>query len=191
MYNNTTGLSNIAIGTSSVYNWTIGNSNIAIGSAGVAGEDKTIRIGSIQTRAYLAGVVNVATGQNAVPVIIDQNGQLGTLLSSRRYKEDVEDMGDESARLLKLRPVTFRYQQPYADGSKPIDYGLIAEEVAEIYPDLVVRGAGGEIETVQYQKLTPMLLNELKKQDELIRALQKRVAAIETSSRGSGVDVQE
>ena len=66
-------------------------------------------------------------------------------------------MDDASSALLQLRPVTFRYKQPYADGSKPIDYGLIAEEVAEIYPDLVVKNADGQIETVQYQKLTPML----------------------------------
>jgi len=75
-------------------------------------------------------------------------------------------MGDASAGLLELRPVTFRYKKAYADGSKPLDYGLIAEEVAEVYPDLVVRGRDGQVETVQYQKLTPMLLNELQKQSQ-------------------------
>ena len=75
-------------------------------------------------------------------VLVDTNGQLGTITSSRRFKEDIQDMDDASSGLLRLRPVTFRYQQPYADGSKPIDYGLIAEEVAEVYPDLVVKGAG-------------------------------------------------
>src|ERR1700738_1542953 len=64
---------------------------------------------------------------------------------------------------LRLRPVTYRYKQTYADGSKPLDYGLIAEEVAKIYPDLVVRGRDGQVETVQYHKLTPMLLNEVRK----------------------------
>jgi hypothetical protein len=61
--------------------------------------------------------------------------------------------------LLRLRPVTFRYKKPYADGSKPLDYGLIAEEAEEVYPDLVVKDAEGQVQTVQYQKLTPMLLN--------------------------------
>ena len=79
-------------------------------------------------------------------------------------------MGDASNGLMSLRPVTFRYKQPYKDGSKPIDYGLIAEEVAQVYPDLAVEGADGEIETVQYQKLTPMLLNELQKQNGQIQS---------------------
>jgi hypothetical protein len=87
---------------------------------------------------------------------------------------------------LRLRPVTFRYQKPFADGSKPIEYGLIAEEVAEVYPDLVARSAEGQIETVKYQLLDSMLLNELQKehqqvqqQFEEIRLLKIRLAALE------------
>jgi len=72
-------------------------------------------------------------------------------------------MGDASDGLLRLRPVTFHYKKPYADGSKPIQYGLIAEEVAEVYPGLVVRGKDGQVETVQYYKLDAMLLNEVQK----------------------------
>src|SRR4030095_12854937 len=104
-----------------------------------------------------------------VNVLIDGNGQLGTINSSRRFKEDIRDMGGASTGLLKLRPVTFRYKEPYADGSRPLDYGLIAEEVGEVYPDLVVKSADGEVETVQYHKLTPMLLNEVQKQHEQLR----------------------
>ena len=88
-------------------------------------------------------------------------------------------MGDASSGLLRLRPVTFRYKQPFADGSKPIEYGLIAEEVAEVYPDLVAHSADGQIETVKYQLLDSMLLNELQKQAELIRSLEDRLAALE------------
>src|ERR1051326_6507677 len=66
-------------------------------------------------------------------------------------------MGAASSGLLRLRPVSFRYKQPYEDGSKPLDYGLIAEEVEEVYPDLVIKNKDGRVETVQYQKLTPML----------------------------------
>ena len=115
----------------------------------------------------------------AVAVLIDSNGQLSTVNSSRRFKEDIQDMGELSSGLLRLRPVTYRYQQPYADGSKPMDYGLIAEEVAEVYPDLVVKDKEGRVQTVQYQKHTPMLLNELQKQDEQIRSLEHRLAALE------------
>ena len=132
--------------------------------------------------------------------MIDSAGQLGTVSSSARFKEDIHDMGDASDKLMDLRPVTYRYKQAYKDGSKPIDYGLIAEEVAQVYPDLVVKGADGKVETVQYQKLTPMLLNELQKQAEenreqaeeisqqavqnkqqadKIRSLEQRLAAIE------------
>jgi hypothetical protein len=92
-----------------------------------------------------------------IPVVVDANGQLGTSSSSRRYKQDIDDMGSASRRLLDLRPVTFRYITRAAEGDTAREYGLIAEEVAEVYPDLVVRGADGRIETVQYQKLTPML----------------------------------
>ena len=145
---------------------TSGNDNIAIANVGVLGESGTIRIGGgLQTRAFVAGIRGVTTALAAVNVVIDSNGQMGTISSSRRFKEDIADMGQASSGLLRLRPVTYRYKQPYADGSKPGDYGLIAEEVAEVYPDLVVKGNDGETETVQYQKLTPMLLNEMQKQN--------------------------
>ena len=88
-------------------------------------------------------------------------------------------MNDASSGLLRLRPVTYRYQKPYADGSRPIDYGLIAEEVADVYPDLVVKSADGQIETVQYHKLTPMLLNELQKEHETAQLLRDKVSALE------------
>ena len=113
-----------------------------------------------------------------VPVYINSNGQLGTVNSSIRFKEDVHDMADASSAIFRLRPVTYRYKQAYADGSKPIDYGLIAEEVAEVYPDLVVKGADGQIQTVQYQKLTPMLLNEVQKQQAKILQLEEKLAAL-------------
>ena len=82
-------------------------------------------------------------------VVSDANGQRGTVNSSRRFKEDIRDMGAASTGLLSLRPVTYRYKKPYSDGSKPLDYGLIAEEVAGVYPDLVVKGADGQVVTVQ------------------------------------------
>ena len=118
-------------------------------------------------------------------MVIDGNGQLGTINSSIRFKEDVRDMASASDGLFRLRPVTYRYKQAYADGSKPTDYGLIAEEVAEVYPDLVVKNTDGQIQTVQYQKLTPMLLNEVQKQHrqleeqaKTIQELQKQLAAM-------------
>jgi hypothetical protein len=181
---NLNGSSNIAVGLGAALSAPAANNNsIYIGSAGSAGDNSgTIQIGTsgVQTSFFVAGVNGIMTGlTSAVSVLIDANGQLGTIASSGRFKEDVQDMGDASSGLLRLRPVTFRYKQAYADGSKPVDYGLIAEEVAEVYPDLVVKGKDGQIQTVQYQKLTPMLLNELQKQAEQIRSLEARLAALE------------
>jgi predicted ribosome quality control (RQC) complex YloA/Tae2 family protein len=133
-----------------------------------------------QTSFFVAGVSGVQTGvNNAVPVLIDSNGQLGTMNSSRRYKEDIQDMGDASNGLMRLRPVTFRYQKPFADGSKPIQYGLIAEEVADVYPDLVAHSADGQIETVKYQVLDSMLLNEVQRQQNEIGSQQDHIQRLE------------
>jgi uncharacterized Zn ribbon protein len=167
LYNNTTGSNNTAIGRDAGNQLTTGSNNIVIGSIGVAAESNTIRIGTsaTQTRAFIAGIRTITTGvNNAVTVVIDSNGQLGTVSSSRRYKEDITDMGDASDRLQKLRPVTFRYKKPYDNGEKPVQFGLIAEEVAETFPELAVFNNEGQPETVKYQDLAPMLLNEVQKQ---------------------------
>jgi hypothetical protein len=125
-------------------------------------------------------------------VYINSSGQLGTVNSSIRYKEDVHDMADASNKLFQLRPVTYRYKQAYADGSRPVDYGLIAEEVAQVYPDMVARDASGQIQTVQYQKLTPMLLNEVQKQHiqletqrHAIDVLEQRLFTLESALNSS------
>jgi hypothetical protein len=177
--NNTSGVANIAIGYEAASKVAGGNSyNIDIGSAGVSTDNGAVRIGSYasQTSFYVAGVNGVTTGENnAVPVVIDSSGQLGTVNSSRRFKTDIQDMGDASTGLMRLRPVTFRYKKPFADGSQPIQYGLIAEEVAEVYPDLVARSTDGEIESVKYQVLDSMLLNELQRQQAEIRNLQEQL----------------
>ena len=184
LQNNATGSSNIGIGYNAGFNVSLGSNNIFIGNQGVVSDNNTIRIGgfpAVPTSFYVAGVRGITTGQaNAVDVMIDSNGQLGTVSSSRRFKEDIHDMGDASSGLLKLRPVTFRYKQPYNDGSKPLDYGLIAEEVAAVYPELAVKGADGQIETVQYQKLNTMLLNEVQKQHQRIEEQQDELAALKT-----------
>ena len=198
---NTTGSYNIAIGSEALSGNTTGSFNIAIGGGGsitttsynidignpgVPGDTGTIRIGApgsgggegAQTSAFIAGIYgNTTSANNAVEVMIDSNGNLGTTSSSRRYKEDIQDMADASNGLLRLRPVTFRYKKPYSDGSQPVQYGLIAEEVADVYPDLVARSAGGQIETVKYQVLGPMLLNEMQKQGSTIAAQKEQIEA--------------
>lgn len=161
------------------------NYNVYIGaSVGSGGgtESNTVRIGdtSNYTRFFAGGIRGVTTGSaNAVNVVIDSSGQLGTVSSSRRFKTDIQDMATASSGLMRLRPVTYRYKQPYADGSMPIDYGLIAEEVAEVYPDLVTYTNDGQVETVQYHKVNAMLLNEVQKQQREIGELKARLAALE------------
>jgi hypothetical protein len=190
-YNNLTGNNNIAIGYLASFNVSNGNSNnIHIGNQGVANDGAVtnsgvIRIGTsgTQTSFFVAGVSGVPTGLGSpVPVLIDANGQLGTMSSSQRFKEDIQDMGDSSSGLMRLRPVTFRYKQPYTDGSKPIDYGLIAEEVADVYPDLVAYSPSGEVQTVQYQKVNAMLLNEVQKQHQQILQQNGRIQELKEVS---------
>jgi hypothetical protein len=180
---NTTGSNNIAIGYIAALNVSGGNSNnIHIGNSGASGDNGVIRIGADgnQTSFFAAGVYGVTTGdKDAIPVLIDSKNQLGTVSSSRRYKEEIQDMGNASEGLMRLRPVTFRYKKPFDDGSKPIQYGLIAEEVAEVYPDLVARSADGQIETVKYQLLDPMLLNEVQRQHAEAQLQQAKIRALE------------
>jgi hypothetical protein len=179
-----TGNNNIAIGYLTGSGKLSGNSNIYLGEAVGSGsgntESFTTRIGGQGSisRAFVAGIRGISTGAaDAVTVVIDSNGQLGTVNSSRRYKEDIQDMGEASSRLMQLRPVTYRYTQAFADGRKPLDYGLIAEEVEQVYPDLVAHLKNGEVETVQYHKINAMLLNEVQKQHRQIGAQQTAMDA--------------
>jgi trimeric autotransporter adhesin len=169
----TAGSENTALGNGAGRNLTSGSNNLYLSNPGIASESATIRIGagSTQKRIFIAGIRGKKTGKgNAVPVMIDSKGQLGTINSSERFKKDIQDMTDASLRLLELRPVTYHYKESDEDESNPLEYGLIAEEVAKIYPDLVAYGADGKIETVQYHKLTPMLVNEVKRLNSLLQS---------------------
>jgi hypothetical protein len=173
------GNNSIAIGNLAAANVSGGEmNNIHIGTQGVSGDNNVIKIGTFgtQTAFYAAGAnANLGGDGNAVGAVVDTTtGQVGVVSSSRRYKQDIEDMGDASRGLMDLRPVTYRYKQPFADGSNPIQYGLIAEEVAEVYPDLVAHTADGRIETVKYQVLDSMLLNEVQRQQAEIRGLEQQ-----------------
>jgi len=179
--NNTSGSSNIAIGDSAGTSLSTGNFNIVVGNAGVNGEAQTIRIGTNgdQTRAFIAGVRGVTTGiGNGIAVLIDSNGQLGTVSSSRDAKDDIADMQDASAGLMRLRPVVFHYRDDHTPAGPRLQYGLIAEEVEGVYPGLVAQDSKGKTETVMYQYLGPMLLNEYQKQQRTIEALVREIAEL-------------
>jgi Chaperone of endosialidase len=162
----TTGSGNTAIGANAGVNVTTGNDNIHINNSGTAGDNLVIRIGiqGLQTSTSISGIFGATVFAGAMAVEVDSTGQLGTANSSRRVKDDIRDMDDASGGLAKLRPVTFHYKAEQASGPRPIEYGLIAEEVAEIYPELVVRDTDGQPTGVRYHVLPAMLLNELQRQ---------------------------
>ncbi len=177
---NTDGNNNTAIGRRAGLNVTTGTDNIHIGADnfGAVADDAVIRIGTvgIQRRTFIAGIFGANALNNALPVEVGSDGQLGTVISSRRAKDDIRDMEDASAALAKLRPVTFRCKAGPATGSRSIEYGLIAEEVAEIYPELVVLDKDGQPAGVRYHVLPAMLLKELQRQQRVVEARASRLA---------------
>jgi hypothetical protein len=178
--NNVNGTHNVALGQGAGADIVDGSANIMIGHRGGVGDNFTTRIGQFQSSTFIAGVRGIKTDINdAVTVVIDSNGQLGTVNSSARYKEDISAMGDASERLLSLNPVTFHYKEAYANGEKPVEYGLIAEEVAQVFPELVVFDQDNQPQTVKYRLLSSLLLNELQKQNRELESLSGQVAEIE------------
>ena len=179
---NSTGSDNIAIGTSAGSSVLSGSSNIYLGNYGPADESNTVRIGRSQThtRVFIGGVRGITTGSaNAIPVMIDSNGQLGTASSSERVKDDIVDMNEASDALMNLRPVTFHYKADQDPAGRTLQYGLIAEEVAQVYPGLVAHSPDGQVETVMVQFLPAMLLNEVQKQRRTIERLERALAAMQ------------
>ncbi len=163
LYNQITGSYNLALGADAGKALIDGSYNVYLNNnSGTATENNTMRLGSPneQTKTFIAGIYGV-TLDGGVPVYIDAKGQLGTVNSSARFKADIQDMGKVSEKLYDLRPVTYRYKDVPAEVKDQRDYGLIAEEVAKVYPDLIAYDDQGQIQTVQYQKLVPMLLNEV------------------------------
>ncbi|MGC2111565.1 MAG: tail fiber domain-containing protein [Candidatus Korobacteraceae bacterium] len=170
-YNNTSASFGTFLGYQAGYNNVTGSSDVYIANSGpLSGtESNTIRIGvqgssnQQQNATYIAGIAGATV--TGVAVFVDTNtGQLGVASSSRRFKEQIADMGDSTSALMKLRPVTFFYKPEYAKGDRTLQYGLIAEEVAQAYPELVAYDNDGKPYTVRYQYLASMLLNEVQKQ---------------------------
>jgi len=171
---NNTGNDNIALGALAGGNLTTGSHNICIGNDCVAGQSGTIRIGTgFQSATFISGISG-ATSSGGVGVFVNASGQLGTLTSTFRAKEDIRGIAGESDALMRLRPVAFRYK-PQIDPSGLPQYGLIAEEVAEVYPDLVVYDRDGRPETVRYHLVNALLLNEVQKQHRTADAQKKTI----------------
>jgi hypothetical protein len=173
---NDTGSSNIALGFQAGKDLTTGSHNIDIGSTGLQAESNTIRVGTVgtQTATYIAGISG-ATVPTGVAVIVDADGHLGTSTSSARFKEAIKPMDKASEAILALRPVTFRYKHELDPAGIP-QFGLVAEDVEKVNPDLVARGDQGKPYSVRYEAVNAMLLNEFLKEHRKVEELEKAMA---------------
>jgi hypothetical protein len=186
LYNDWVGDNNVAIGQLAGSQLQSGSNNIYIGDGGYAAataraatESGSIRIGNprFQANAYLAGVFGV-TAANGVPVMIASDGHLGVATSSARFKDDIQPMKDASDVLLSLQPVTFRYKKELDSLGTP-QFGLVAEQVAKVDPNLVARDDSGQPYTVRYEAVNAMLLNEFLKEHRTVAAQNAQIELLE------------
>jgi hypothetical protein len=177
--NNATGSNNIALGNSAGINLTTGSNNIYIGNPGNHGESGKIRIGTIgtQTATFLAGISGV-TVPNGVGVIVGSNGKLGTIVSSARFKDAIKPMDKASEAILALKPVTFRYKHNLDPEGIP-QFGLVAEDVEKINPDLVVLDEQAKPYAVRYEAVNAMLLNGFLKEHRKNESQEAQIARLE------------
>jgi hypothetical protein len=186
----TTGNLNIALGVGAGENLTTEDNNIDIANLGVAGDANTIHIGEptavtepvfgvtlpAHTATFIAGIYG-KTASGGTAVYINSSGKLGTLTSSARFKQDIHSMNKVSEAILALQPVTFRYKQELDPKGIP-QFGLVAEQVEKVNPDLVVRDAEGKAYSVRYEAVNAMLLNEFLKEHRTVQELKKEIAAL-------------
>jgi hypothetical protein len=166
----TTGSNNIGLGSTAGLNLTTGSGNVCIGAGvvGVAAESNTTRVRNVYS--------SVASGRI---VYVNSDNKIGTLVSSRRFKDEIKLMDKASEAILALKPVTFRYKKEI-EPNGAIMFGLIAEEVEKVDPDLVTRDAKGEVEAVRYEQVNAMLLNEFLKEHCKVQELEKQVEKLTT-----------
>jgi hypothetical protein len=205
--NNTTGGSNTAIGDLALSSNTVGNHNIAlgifagtalttgdfnidIGNNGFADESNTIRIGTPgdQTKTFIAGI-NSAVVSGGV-VFVNGAGQLGIAISSARFKDEIKSIDKASEGILALRPVTFRYKNEI-DPDRTPQFGLVAEEVEKVNPDLIIRDPDGKPYTVRYEAVNAMLLNEFLKEHKTVQELKKEIAALTATVKEQDSRIQK
>ena len=188
---NTTGSSNIGLGASAGANLTTGDNNIDIGDQGVAAEANTIRIGTqgTQKATFIAGIIgNPIAGAT---VHISGTGQLGIgPPSSLRFKDEIKSMDKASEAILALKPVTFRYKKEI-DPDRAPQFGLVAEDVEKISPDLVTRDEQGKLYTVRYEAVNAMLLNEFLKEHREVQEQKATISQLKSAVAQQQKDFQE
>src|SRR5262249_31418606 len=178
---NQTGSNNIALGIQAGLNLSTGDNNIDIGNKGVKAEASTIRIGTkeIQTATFIAGISG-KTASGGVAVYVNANGKLGTTVSSARFKEQIKPMDKTSEAIHALKPVTFRYKQELDPEGIP-QFGLVAEDVEKVNPDLVARDDQGKVCTVRYEAVNAMLLNEFLKEHRKVQEQEATIAQLKST----------
>ena len=178
---NVTGSSNVGLGFQAGFNIT-GSGNVCIGEniLGLGGESNVTRIRNIGSTAQANGIF----------VTVGAGGKLGFQVSSRRYKDDIKPMDKASEALFALKPVSFRYKKEIDPARSP-DFGLIAEDVATVNPDLVARDEEGKIVTVRYQAVNAMLLNEFLKEHRTVQELKQQIAALTATVKEQTAQIQK
>jgi hypothetical protein len=198
LYRNRTGSFNVALGYNAGKLLTTGDANIVISNPGIAGESNTIRIGKQGTQGatFVAGISG-ATVAGGVGVVVDATGHLGTVTSSARFKDAIKPMDKASEAIHALQPVTFRYKEELDPEGIP-QFGLVAEQVEKVNPDLVARDADGKAYTVRYEAVNAMLLNEfikghkkVEEQQATIAELKKAIAHLAASDEAQAAQIQK
>jgi len=183
LFGNTNGSLNVALGGAAGANLTTGDNNVDIGYnvQGVAGESNTIRIGNTDITTTIIRGISGQTIASGSTVLVAANGQLGTMTSSKRFKDEIKAMDKASEALFSLKPVTFRYKEEI-DPVGIQQFGLVAEDVEKVNPDLVVRDENGKVNSVRYDQVNAMLLNEFLKEHRKVaeqdRKIQEQEATI-------------
>jgi Chaperone of endosialidase len=159
-------------------NLTTGSNNIDVGNNGVAGESRTIRIGTKPThrKTFVAGISG-STVPTGIAAIVDANGHLGTTTSSARFKDEIRPMDKASEAILALKPVTFHYKKELDPEGIP-QFGLVAEQVEKVNPNLVARDEEGKVYTVRYEAVNAMLLNEFLKEHRKVEEQQATITRL-------------
>jgi hypothetical protein len=195
LFNNNAGSLNTAVGDRTLFNNTSGSNNIALGDSagsGVTTANHAICIGSaganVNNSCFVGNVYGKSVGAGGVPVLIDSSGKMGTTASSRRFKKEIKPMDTASEAVLALKPVMFHYK---SDNTGTPQFGLIAEEVAEVNPELVVRDEKGEIYTVRYDAVNAMLLNEFLKEHRKVQKLEATLRAVNERLEDQDAKIQK
>jgi Chaperone of endosialidase len=185
--NNTSGNSNTAIGVRALFNNTVGDGNIGLGisaGSGVTTADDVICIGAaganVSHSCYIGNIFNQSS-PSGLAVFVNSDGKLGTIMSSRRFKEDIRPMDKASEAIMSLQPVTFRYKKDF-DPTGTAQFGLVAEDVAKVNPDLVVRDKEGKPSSVRYDQVNAMLLNEFLKERKKVEDQQETIAQLKSDA---------